>query len=156
MKIRTLFFIFAIFFSGCVTVETCDEDNESELVALLKTVKDGITIDSTVTSLTLYGIREGRTDSLLYNSLPTSGFIVPLNPQPGFSQFVLSIDDLTDTLTIHHRHERYMISYTCGFGNLFTIEKIEHSFTIFNKDSIISTLVDEVYEDDEEHIWLYL
>ena len=107
MKLRIPFFIFAILLSGCVDVETCDEGTESELVVKFKTVKEGINSDSTVTALSLYGIREGKSDSLLYNSLSTSGFVVPLNPHISHSSFVLKIDEQTDTLIIYQHQELY-------------------------------------------------
>jgi Family of unknown function (DUF6452) len=156
MKFRILFFIFIILFAGCVDVETCDEDSESELVARLKTVKDGLTSDSTVTALSLYGIREGMPDSLIYNLRSVPGFIVPLNPHLPYSKFVLEINEQTDTLTIFHQQELYMISYTCGFAYLFTLEHLDHGTGIIVKDSILEKMVDAEYETDEVHIWLYL
>ena len=156
MKLRITFFIFAILLSGCVDVEICDEDSGSELVAKFKTVKEGITSDSTVTALSLYGIREGMSDSLLYKTLSTSGFVVPLNPHLPYSRFILKIDEQTDTLTIYHHQELYLISYTCGFANMFTLERLEHDMGMIVKDSILIEMVDAEYESDEVHIWLYL
>lgn len=156
MKSRILLFIISILISSCITVEICDDSSESELVARFKTMKEGVASDSTVPDLTLYGVREGLADSLLYNALSTSGFVVPLNPHHDFSRFILQIGDQTDTLVLHHHHEIYMISYTCGFGNLFTIDNIEPSSGMIKSDTIIEEMVDAEYEEDEEHIWLYL
>ena len=156
MKLRILLFIFVILLSGCVDVEICDEDSQSELVAKFKTEKEGVTSDSTVAALSLYGIREGKSDSLLYNSLSTSGFVVPMNPHLPYSSFVLKIDEQTDTLTIYHHQELYLISYTCGFANMFTLERLEYDMGMIVKDSILNDMVDAEYESDEEHIWLYL
>ncbi len=156
MKLRILLFIFAILLSGCVDVEICDDNSDSELVAKFKTVKEGLTSDSTVTALSLYGIREGKSDSLLYNSLSTSGFVVPLNPHLPYSSFVLKIDEQIDTLTIYHHQELYLISYTCGFANMFTLEHLEYDMGTIVKDSILNEMVDAEYESDENHIWLYL
>ena len=156
MKLRILFFIFSILLSGCVDVDICDEDSESELLAKFKTVKEGLTSDSTVAALSLYGIREGMADSLLYSLKSTSGFVVPLNPHLPYSSFVLKIDEQTDTLTVYHHQELYLISYTCGFANMFTIERLEHNMGMIVNDSILIEMVDAEYESDEEHIWLYL
>jgi hypothetical protein len=49
-----------------------------------------------------------------------------------------------------------MISYTCGFGNLFTLETFEYGSGIIKGDTILNGMVDAEYEDNEEHIWLYL
>ncbi len=157
MKSRILFFIVSILMTSCITVEICDESYESELVARFKTRHDGAPADTTVSVLTLYGIREGKSDSLLYNTKSASGFVVPLDPHHVYSRFVLQINDQTDTLVIPHHQEMYMISYTCGFGNLFTInDNIQSSSGLIKSDTIIKEMIDAEYEKDEEHIWLYL
>ncbi len=157
MKSRILLFIISILISSCITVEICDESYDSELVARFKTRHDGAPADTTVSALTLYGIREGISDSLLYNAESASGFVVPLDPHHAYSRFVLQINDQTDTLVIPHHQEIYMISYTCGFGNLFTInDNIQSSSGLIKSDTIIKDMIDAEYEEDEEHIWLYL
>ena len=156
MKSRILFFIVSILMTSCITVEICDESYESELVARFKTIKEGVTSDSTVTALTLYGVREGLSDSLLYKAQSVSGFMVPLDPHHDFSRFILQIGEQTDTLLLYHHNEMYMISYTCGFGNLFTLDDIGPSTGMIKSDTIINDMVDAEYEVDEEHIWLYL
>jgi hypothetical protein len=156
MKFRILFLSIAILAAGCVSVEVCDEEYVSELAARFKTEKDGELADTTVNALTLYGIREGLSDSLLYDSLSTSGFLVPLDPHHDVSRFVLQIDSLRDTLSIYYEHEVYMISYTCGFGSLFTLDPLEYKTGLIKKDTILNEMVDAEYEDNEVHIWLYL
>ncbi|MDF1574292.1 MAG: DUF6452 family protein [Bacteroidales bacterium] len=157
MNLRILLLSISILMSGCITVELCDESYDSELVARFKTEKEGVISDSTVSSLTLYGIREGLPDSLLYNSISASGFEVPLDPGHNYSRFAIQVDTLYDTLTIFHRHEIYLISYSCGFGSLFTLEKPAVSGSgIIKKDSILEETIDAVYESNEEHIWLFL
>lgn len=155
MKFRILF-LFLILAASCVSVEVCEEENVSELTARFKTEKEGELTDTTVTALSLYGIREGLSDSLLYDSIPASGFVVPLDPHHDFSRFVLQIDTLRDTLSVYYEHEIYMISYTCGFASLFTLDQIETSSGVIQKDTIIKEMVDAEYEDNEVHIWLYL
>ena len=156
MKYRILLFIVLFQAASCVTVEVCDDSNDSELVAKFKTRHEGVAADSTVASLSLYGIREGKSDSLLYNAQPSSGFEVPLDPHYDFSLFVLQINEQTDTLTVYHHHESYMISYTCGFGNLFTLDNIGLGNGIIKSDTILNDMIDAENENDEEHIWLYL
>jgi len=156
MKSRILLFIISVLVSSCISVETCDEDSSSVLVTKFKTLKDEIPTDSVVSALTLYGIREGMPDSLLYNSFSTSRFEVPLNPHQDFSSYVLQIGDQFDTLKVTHHQEIYMISYTCGFGNLFTIENVENSNAMIKSYTIVKDMVDAANEENEEHIWLYL
>ena len=157
MKSRILLFIIFYLATGCTTVEVCDENNDSELVARFKTRHEGAPADTTVSALTLYGIREGLSDSLLYDSISISGFVVPLDPHHDFSRFVLQINGQADTLVISYDQEVYMISYTCGFANLFTINgNIELSSGVIKSDTILNDMIDAEYEENEEHIWLYL
>jgi len=156
MNYRVLLFILFILAASCVTVEVCDESYDSDLVAQFKTLQDGELVDSTLASLTLYGIREGLSDSLLYNGGPSSGFVVPLDPNHDFSSFVMQVATLSDTLIIYHNMESYMISYSCGFANLFTLSRIEPGGGIIKGDTILNEMIDAEYEEDEVHIWLYL
>ena len=153
---RILLLVLFLFAASCITVEICDESYDSELVAKFKTVHEGEAVDSTVSALTMYGIREGLIDSLLYDSASVSGFEVPLDPHRNFTRFVLQINDWTDTLTIYHHQEIYLISYTCGFADLFTLEHLESSSGYIAGDTILSPMIDAEYETNEVHIWLYL
>lgn len=155
MKYRILIFILFILAASCITVEVCDESYNSELIAQFKTLQDGEAVDSTVTALTIFGIKDGENDTL-YNALPSSGFVVPLDPLHDFSSFVMQVDTLSDTLIIYYDLESYMISYTCGFGNLFTLSRIEPGGGIIKGDTILNEMIDAEYEEDEVHIWLYL
>jgi hypothetical protein len=155
MKSRILLFILSFLAASCIDVEICDESYESELVAKFKIMHAEGAVDSTVAALTLYGIKEGQNDTL-YDALPSSGFVVPLDPNHDFSRFVIQINDQTDTLIISYHYESYMMSYTCGFANLFTLENIEPSSGIIKSDTILNEMIDAEYEEDEEHIWLYL
>ena len=156
MKYRILLFFLSLLAVSCVTVEVCDESNESDMVVRFKTLQDGVAVDSTLESLTLYGIKEGENDTL-YNALPTSGFLVPLDPHNDISRYVVQINDQSDTLTVSYSHESYMISYTCGFASLFTIDdNIEWSSDVFKSDTILNDMIDAEYEENEEHIWFYL
>ena len=156
MKFRILFLILSILAASCVTVEVCEEEYVSELSARFKTMKEGVAADTTVSALSLYGIREGKSDSLLYDSIPASGFLVPLDPHNDFSSFVLQMDTLWDTLHVHYAHEVYLISYGCGFASLFTLDQLETHTGLIKNDSIISPMIDAEYEENEEHIWLFL
>lgn len=157
MRSRILLFIISIIAASCVTVEVCDDDSDSLLVTKFKTLKDENPADSAVTDLSIYGIREGKSDSLISTSATsTSSFEVPLNPHQDFSSYLLQIGDQFDTLVVTHHQEIYMISYTCGFGNLFTLENVENSNGMIKSYTIVEDMVDAANEEDEEHIWLYL
>jgi hypothetical protein len=157
MHSRILIFIISILITSCISVEICDDDNNSVMVAKFMTLKDELPADSTVASLSLYGIREGRPDSLLYNNqLATNIFEVPLDPHHDITRFVLQINEQTDTLELMHTQDLYMISYDCGFGNLFTIENIGISSGVIKSAEIKDEKVDAETEQDDVHIWLFL
>ena len=125
------------------------------MVALFKTMEEGVINDTTISGVTLYGIREGRPDSLLHDSLTLSTIVLPLDSHHDFSRFVLNIDEQTDTLRIIHTVEFYMISYTCGFAALFTVDGIDFSNTMINDIEIVNPVVDDELEPNEEHLWIY-
>ena len=156
MLSRILIFIISILITSCISVEICDDDNNSMMVAQFMTMIDELPADSTVASLSLYGIREGRPDSLLYNQDPTNNFKVPLDPHHDFTRFVLQIGEQTDTLELTHRQELYGISYDCGFGNLFTLETIGYRTGMIKSAEIINDMVDAETKEDDVHVWLFL
>lgn len=157
MHSRIIIFIISILVTSCISVEICDDDDNSIIVARFMTMIDEVPADSTVSSMSLYGIREGRPDSLLYNNqLNTNHFEAPLDPHHDFTHFVVQVDTLTDTLELMHTQELYMISYDCGFGNLFTLESIEISSGLIKSAEIKDNTVDAETKEDDVHIWLFL
>ncbi len=157
MHSRILLFILSILATSCISVEICDDDNNSVMVVKFMTMIDEVPADSTVASLSLYGIREGRPDSMLYNMEPTNTFEVALDPHNDFTRFVLLINEQTDTLELMHTQELYMISYDCGFGNLFTLEdNIGISSGLIKSAEIKDETVDAETQEDDVHIWLFL
>jgi len=157
MRSRVIIFIISILITSCISVEICDDDNNSTLVANFMTLIDEVPSDSTVASLSVYGIREGRPDSLLYNQDATNTFEVPLDPHHNFTRFVVQVDTLADTLELMHTQELYMISYDCGFGNLFTLEDpIGISSGLIKSAEIKDNKVDAETKTDDVHIWLFL
>ena len=156
MRSRILFVIISILVTGCISVEICDDDNNSVMVAKFMTMKEDLPADSTVASLSLYGIREGRPDSLLYNQQSANTFDVPLDPHHDFTRFVLQLGEQTDTLELTHTQELYLISYDCGFGNLFTLETVGFKSGMIKSAEIKDEMVDAITEEDDVHIWLFL
>ncbi len=68
MKYMALPLTFLLLITSCATQEVCDDDNQSYLVAKLKTTWEmDKTMDTIVADFSIYGIREGKADSLIYN-----------------------------------------------------------------------------------------
>lgn len=156
MKAALLFLGLALLAISCTTQELCEEDSISELVASFKTITGGLVSDTTISALTVYGIRDGQPTWLLYDSMTYSEILLPLDPHHDFSHFVFQTGEKTDTLTLPHSSEIYLISYSCGFGNRFTLDPdIQYGVGMFVKDTIINPLVEASLEEEDTHIWLY-
>lgn len=155
MKPPLLFLLLSLLAFSCSTQDICNEDSVSELVAGFKTESGGIVSDTTISGVIVYGIREGQPIYLLYDTIDVSEIILPLDPHHDYSRFVLQVNDEADTLTLTHNSEVYLISYSCGFGNLFTLDNIQYDEGMIVKDTIINQLIDTSLEEVDEHIWLY-
>lgn len=155
MRIKLLHFLPLLILISCTTQEVCDSDAQSELVAMLKTMESGSVTDTIVSGITVFGIREGQADSLLYDSITTKQLLLPLNPHHDFSRFVLQINEQTDTLRAIHTSEPYLISYSCGFASLFTLDNVTHSNLMIQNLEIINSVIDAELEQNEEHLWIY-
>ena len=151
--------LFAIFLMvlviSCTTRDICDENNQSELVARFKVDLGETASDTVLTGVSVYGVRGGEVFSLLYDSVTASRIVLPLDPSQASSTFIIDFSGRNDTLTIHHNTEYYLISYTCGFAAMFTLEEIERTGNVIRGDEIIKAVIDAELEQNEEHIWLF-
>jgi hypothetical protein len=155
MRIGLLIYTSFLLLSSCATQDVCDGDNQSKLVAQFKTIESDVISDTIISGVTIYGIREGKTDSLLYDSSSTSSILLPLDPNHDFTRFVLNVNDHSDTLRFLYRTEYYLISYTCGFAALFNLDSVRYSHMIINDMEIINSVIDAEQEENEEHLWIY-
>lgn len=159
MKPPLLFLLLSLLAFSCTSQDICFEDSVSELVASFKTETNDIVSDTTISGVTVYGIREDQPIYLLYDSIDVSEIILPLDPHHNYSNFVFQVNNEADTLKLTlkltHSSEVYLISYTCGFGNLFTLNDIQYEEGVIVKDTIINPLINTSLEEVDEHIWLY-
>ena len=140
---------------SCATQDICDDNNQSLIVAKFKSTSTGQVTDTLVSGISIFGIREGQPDSLLYDSVTLGSIEVPLDPNRPQSVFVISAGLKTDTFTVRYSSEVYLLSYSCGFAALFMLEGIETRGELIRDAEIISKSVDAETETDEEHIWIY-
>lgn len=157
MRVPLLYLVMILLLSSCSTTELCDEDSISELVALFKTETGGEVIDTTLSNLRIYGIREGQSTWFLYDSVTTSDILLPLDPHHDHSSFVFLANGFSDTLTLSHSSEDYLISFSCGFGKLFTLPENPATYEggMIKKDTLLYPIVSTSLEEDETHIWLW-
>lgn len=145
-----------LLFSSCATEEVCNDDNQSYLVIKFKTRWDDNSIhDTLMPGMSIYGIREGKFDSLLYDSLDVTRVELALDPNNEMSHFVLSDEMDRDTLILSHSSEVYLINYTCGFASRFTLEQFSSSGSWIKNMELRDTKIDAELESDEEHLWIY-
>lgn len=156
MRAPLIYLALILLLSSCSTTELCDEDSISELVAVFKTETGGELLDTTLSNLRIYGIREGQATWFLYDSVSLSSVFLPLDPHKDHSSFVFLANGFSDTLTLTHSSEDYLISFSCGFGKLFTLEgDPSYEGGMIRKDTLINPVISTSLEEDETHIWLY-
>jgi hypothetical protein len=155
MRSRLIFLFLMFLIFSCSSQEVCEDEVQSDLVARFKTMESGTSRDTTITGVTLYGIREGLPGNLLYDSASLSRIVVPLDPNSDHTTFLLKVNDLTDTIRIDHQSGFYLVSYACGFASLFTLEEIDFSGDMILTAEITKSQIDAEMEQNEEHLWIY-
>jgi len=157
MKTQLLYLVLILLLSSCTTTELCEEDSISELVAVFKTETGGELKDTFLADLHIYGIREGQATWFLYDSDSLSEILLPLDPHNDLSSFVFLAKGFSDTLTLVHSSEDYLISFSCGFGKLFTLPEDPAAYEggMIKKDTVLNPVISTSLEEDETHIWLY-
>ena len=155
MKHVVLLLTLLLLLTSCATQEVCDDDDQSYMVARFKTLEDGSVRDTTMSGMSIYGIREGKADSLLYDSLSMSKAELPLDPNNDISRFVLSNGISKDTVFLSHSSEVYLINYTCGFASRFTLEQYTSARDWIKDFELRDSKIDAELETNEEHLWIY-
>lgn len=130
----------------------CDSLRQSTDSARLS--KDSLAMDtirfSTITGMEIRGV--GR-DSILYTADQVfSKAKLPLRPDSLHSDFVLTYNGWSDTLTIHHENNMQFISLACGCLVYHTIESLSDRHILIDSTEILNTLVTTASDD---HIRLY-
>jgi hypothetical protein len=143
--------------ASCTTLDICDDTGQADLVVRFKYEEGDDILDTIFSEVTVYGIREGKTDSLLLDAESASKIVLPLNPHAEVSSFFMQINDLSDTIHISHNTGFYLMSYTCGYASVFTLEAdpVEHDTILFYAVDIRKAVIDAETDQNEEHLWLY-
>ncbi len=155
MKYMALPLSLLLLFFSCATQEVCDDDNQSYLVAQFRTKGDGEERDTIIAGMTIYGIREGKPDSLLYDSIPRSTADLPLDPNNDITSFVFSNVIQQDTLVLTHSSEIYLISYDCGFASRFSLVEYKSSGNWLKEIVLRNGEIDAALESDDEDLRIY-
>ena len=155
MKYVVLSLTLLLLVASCSSEEVCDDDNQSYMVVRFKVQVDEALLDTIMTEMSIYGIREGKADSLIYNTQSANKVNLPLDPNNDLSRFVFSNELEQDTLTLMHSSEVYLINYTCGFGSRFNLDETLRGGSWMKKLEIRDSSVDAEEQNDDEHLWIY-
>ena len=150
-----LFLLALLVLQACGSQEICDEDSQSWLAARFRTLDDGEIVDTTLSFVSIWGIRDGEAGALIYSGVQANRILLPLDPSSPESCFVFTDTLKTDTLCIGHEMEAYLISENCGFAGRYTIQEVQSGGSMIKDVEIIAESVDAEYEIDEENIWIY-
>jgi hypothetical protein len=141
--------------ASCGNAETCDGDPQSYMLARFRTLYDGEIRDTALTDFSLYGIREGKADSLIYLAASLGTMEVPLNPHSELTRFVITAGENRDTLVLEHQSEVYLISVECGFASRFTVNSVNAGGGLIKDLDLREKQVDAESLVEDAHIWIY-
>jgi hypothetical protein len=144
---------FACLCQSCKDESICTDDITCRVNAGFY-VRDGNgERDTLLDGVTLYG--KLRPDSLIYENAQGLGNIkFPLpNSMEEHSDFILTVDTISDTLKLWHRSRLEMVSFECGFTVTHDIYWTSHMNMIIDTISITDPLVRLT---DEQNIKIYI
>lgn len=141
-----------LFLSACQEDEVCEEITANPLrIAFYLAGQDEET-RAPVDSLTVYAV--GKPDSRIYDRENDVSLIeVPLNPGKNSSGFVLSFEDINDTIVLDYRHDLHLISVECGFTMFFNITDVSYSTNQLISLAIANKRVTNTFD---EHIQVFI
>jgi uncharacterized membrane protein YcgQ (UPF0703/DUF1980 family) len=108
-----------LFFAISCTPESCLDETEAYVKAVFYKTSTGKVVAPD--SLTIYGL--GRDTSLIYNKAKkVTSARLPLDSNNSTCSFVITYNNITDTLTIIYTSYPHLISKECGYTYYHTIE----------------------------------
>lgn len=149
------FFIAVLLIISCSTQEVCEEDLTPAAITTFHTYQDEVLRDTILSGISLYGIRENQPDGLIYDSVTAAKIYLPLNPNSDQSTFVMTVNEVVDTIRISHTSTVYLISFTCGFANDFSMTEIAFTKNSIKDIELVKEYVNAEETDDEEHLKFY-
>jgi hypothetical protein len=125
---------FIHFLVSC-TPGSCFEDTKSSMKATFYTTINDISKPVAPDTLTLSGLNN---DSISYNkALKVQPALFELNPATSSSSFLITVNGVTDTLTIWYSSYPHFISKECGYTFYNHLDSISKAHFKFIKDIYI-------------------
>jgi hypothetical protein len=146
--------ILGLLTTSCSNQELCLSNQNSVQVGLYSAYSPSKDKDTTLKNVTIYGL--GRTDTLYNDATLTEAFL-PLSysdKEPDTTSFVLSINNVLDTLQFIHTKQLDFVSGECGYVFEFGLNKVGYSN--FNIDTIKTSNPVIKYSKDAENIKVYI
>jgi hypothetical protein len=126
---------FILFLDSC-TPGSCFEDTKSSMKATFYTVINETSKAVPPDTLTIRGLNN---DSIRYNkALKVQPALFELNPATSSSSFLVTVNGVTDTLTIWYSSYPHFISKECGYTFYNHLDSIPIKRFNFIKDIYIS------------------
>jgi hypothetical protein len=136
--------------NACESEVPCSEDVVSRVNAGFYSMADGIEEKHAIGLFSMYG--EQRPDSIISGSNVT-GIEFPLSMHDTSTRFILTADNLTDTLELSYTTRLKLVSVQCGFTSLFDLRSVRYSGGFIDSVSIIKTTADP---GDEQNLKIFL
>ncbi|GHT23807.1 hypothetical protein FACS189430_07670 [Bacteroidia bacterium] len=108
----------------CSCEEFCEESTRTAMV--VKFFSAETNLESTFTGVSIQGLGN---DSVLYRNASLTTALCPLNPGADTTAYLISIGDVTDTLTVFYERQPAFISSECGcvaFAEIATTTQTNH------------------------------
>lgn len=142
-----------LLFQACNNEEGCTEIDLVSRVNAGFYVRDAIgERDTIISSLTFFGVQ--RPDSLIADLARAQKISFPLPHQvEGNTKFIISDAAYIDTITIWHIPAYSLVSYSCGFTTVHTLERID-----FGTDLIDTIAIESEYinRSENENLKIYI
>ncbi|MGQ8336339.1 DUF6452 family protein [Sunxiuqinia sp. A32] len=133
-----------------IAIVACEDIYEAPPQALLEVNVQNSNPNATrVPKVSVYGVEQ---DSIWIYQEQTQNFRLPLRPHE-YSSFVLLLDSIADTLTVHHETIFKYGSLESGFYNEHWINEIENTFHRIDSVVVVDSAVTKNWH---ENIKLYI
>jgi Family of unknown function (DUF6452) len=145
-----LFVLLAVVTASCDDKLVCTELASSYLQAGCYQMVEGVSQDSVLNLVTLYGV--GSDYYIFKDSSSVKQLVLPLDFESLDASFVLINDSVIDTLYVHYDTALTFLSYECGFAPTYKIDSVGFTKNGVDSISIVKSLVEAV---DEENLEIY-
>lgn len=156
-------FFFTSIYASILLLVGCDGGNQEICYSNQQSVQTGFyssyqlnDVDTTLSNVTLVGIKdESRLDSIISDNESVKKSFLPLSSFFDTTNYVVQVNNFTDTISFVHSKELSFISEECGFIYEFKIDTVLYSNTSFI-DSVVVSYPSVIYNESKENVKIYI